>query len=354
MNPEQTQFFLNQRGSENALLLFLVICLSTASSVLAWNYQGHQVVAQIAYNHLDPQVKAKCDELLANVAVCGSSSTSFVASATWADQRCEAWTAPQHYINFPISLDGSPTDGVPYNPTNVVTAIRQYIPTLQNTNESPAAQATALRYLLHFVGDIHQPLHCTAAVWASNLDGDAGGNQFSIGGSLHSFWDGGGGYLTDGASAGSKATEIEAAYPYTLSIGAIPDPNDWAIEGWEIARTNTYVGVTNGFPPSATYSNRTQTTTAQLIAIGGQRLAKLLNTIFATGVPSITSATFTNGNCGLTWTAVAGRSYRVQWKQELSEAAWNDLTDIMSTTNSASFIDATVQAQRFYRVIVVN
>ena len=90
------------------------------------------------------------------------------------------------------------------------------------------------------------------------------------------------------------------------------------------------------------------------MAVGGQRLAKLLNTIFVTAAPSFTGATFTNGNCGITWTAVPGRSYRIQWKQELSQAAWNDLTDITGATNLASFIDATVQSQRFYRVIVVN
>jgi len=355
VNPAQTQFFVNRRTLKIGFLAFFLICMWPATSVLAWNSQGHMVIAQIAYNHLDPQVKAQCDTLLTNVAICGTTSTSFVNSSTWADQRCESWTSVQHYIDLPISLDTSPTNGVAYDPLNVVTAIRQHVATLQNTNATPGDQATALRYLIHFAGDIQQPLHCSTAVWASNLDGDAGGNQFSIGsGNLHAFWDAGGGYLTDGVSVSNKAAAVETAYPYALSIGAIPDPMDWAAEGQEIARTNTYVGVTNGFPVSGSYSNRTQATTVQRMAIGGQRLAKLLNTIFVTDAPTITGVTLTNGNCRMTWSAVSGRSYRVQWKQELNEAAWHDLTNVTSSTNSASMTDGPLQIQRFYRVTVVN
>jgi len=338
-------------------LIILFACLCVARPALAWNSQGHMVVAQIAYNHLDSEVKAKCNALLTIAAVCGSSSTSFVSSATWADQRCESGTSPQHYIDIPISLDGYPTNSVVDDPTNVVTAIQQEIAVLQNPASTPSDQAHALRYLLHFVGDITQPLHCSTGVTTNQPTGDAGGNGFSLGsgnGNLHSFWDGGGGYLNGGASVSSNAAEVEAAYPYTLSVGSIPDPMDWAIESWNIARTNTYVGITRGSLPSVAYTNKTQETTKQRMAIGGQRLAKLLNTIFVTNPPSITSVTLTNGSFLLSWGAVPGRSYRVQWKQQPDDATWIDLTDITASTNSVLFTDPVVQSQRFYRVIVVN
>ncbi len=336
------------------LLAGFCICFCLAPPVLAWNFLGHQVVAQIAYNHLDPEVKIICDNLLTNAVPCGTFSSSFITSSTWADGRCESGTAPQHYTDIWISLDGTTTNGLYDDPVNVVSAIQQHIATLQNPASNQTAKATALRYLIHFVGDIQQPLHCSAAVWASNPDGDAGGNQFSLGsGNLHSFWDSGGGYLSSG-TASSKAVDVETNYAYSFSIGLIPDPYDWAWEGREIARTNTYVGVTNGLPASASYSNRTQAATKQRMAIGGQRLAKLLSTILVTNAPSLTSVTFTNDNFGLSWTAVPGRIYRVQWKQQLSDPAWTDLTDVTTSTNSISFTEATIQTQRFYRVIVVN
>jgi hypothetical protein len=332
-------------------------CFCLARPVLAWNSQGHQVVARIAYNHLDPQVKTKCDALLTISAVCGSSSTSFVSSATWADQRCEAGTSSQHYIDIPISLDGGSITDFVYDATNVVAAIQQEIATLQDPTATTNNQATALRYLLHFVGDIQQPLHCSTGVTTNAPFDDAGGNGFSLGsgGQLHSFWDGGGGYLTDGASVSTKAADVEAAYPYTKSVGSIPDPMDWAMEGHEIARTNTYVGITRNFPPSVSYTDSTKATAKQRMAMGGQRLAKLLNTIFVTNAPVIASATVTNDNFGFSWSSVSGRTYRVQWKQQLEDAVWNDLTDITASTNSTSFSEAIAgKQQQFYRAIVVN
>ena len=338
------------------LLIILCACFCLSHRVLAWNSTGHQVIAQLAYNHLDSEVKAKCDALLTNLPNCGTVSYTFVSDSTWADQRCESGTSGEHYIDLPISLDGYPTNGATIGNPNVVTALNQYIATLQNANATQTAQATALRYVLHFAGDIEQPLHCSNGITTNNYpSGDGGGNGFSLGhGSLHSFWDGGGGYLTDGVPISNKVAAIEAAYPYTLSVGAIPDPMVWAQEGFDVARTNTYVGVTNGSPASASYSNRTQATTVWRMAVGGQRLAKLLSTIYVTNAPTLTSVTLTNDSFNLLWSAVPGRSYRVQWKQQPGDATWNDLADVTASTNSASFSDPVGETQRFYRVIVVN
>ena len=339
-------------------LTCLCACSCLPRTVLAWGSQGHMVVAQIAYNHLDPEVKAKCDTLIAASVPCGSSSHTFVSDSTWADQRCEAGTSPQHFIDLPISLDGGSITGFVYDVTNnVVTAIQQEIATLQNPTATQASQATALRYLIHFVGDIQQPLHCSTGVTTNQPFDDAGGNGFSFGsgnGQLHSFWDSGGGYL-NGGSVSTKAADIEAIYPYTKSVGTIPDPMDWAIEGHEIARTNTYVGITRNFPPSVSYTNSTQATTKQRMAIGGQRLAKLLNTIFVTNAPVVASATVTNDNFDFSWSSVSGRTYRVQWKDQITDAVWSNLTDITASTNSTSFSESTAgKQQRIYRAIVVN
>lgn len=337
------------------LLTGLVVCLAAWQSASGWNSVGHQVVAQIAYNHLDPEVKAKCDALIALPVVCGSSSHTFVSDSVWADQRCESWTSPQHYLDIPISLDGTSTNGVVYNPTNVVTAIRQYLAMLQDPSASTTNQAKALRYIIHFVGDIEQPLHCSTGVTASQTSGDGGGNSFSIGsGSLHSFWDGGGGYLPTGASVSSLANDVETLYPYSFSVGAIPDPMDWAVESWNISRTNTYVGITNGVSPSASYTAMTQAITKQRMAAGGQRLAKLLNTIFVTNAPPLISVTMPNGNFAFTWGSVSGRTYRVQSKAQPTDPAWSDVIDITAQSGSVTFTNPATQPQQYYRAIVVN
>ncbi len=154
------------------LMLGCCICCVFSRAALAWNFPGHMVVAQLAHNHLDSEVRAKCDALLKVPGLCSSSTNdTFVSAAVWADSRCEAGTSPQHYIDFPISLDGSPTDGVVYNPTNAATAITAHIQMLQNPASDVTNQARSLRYLIHFVGDIQQPMHCSTGVTSKSARG---------------------------------------------------------------------------------------------------------------------------------------------------------------------------------------
>jgi hypothetical protein len=335
----------------------------------AWNAEGHMVVAQIAYKHLDSEVKAKCDVLIAVTLPNKSASTSnFVTAACWADDfKSSLGSGIWHYIDLPFSLDGTSTNGVDPGTTNVVWAINQSIATLRNPNSTQTDQATALRYLIHFVGDVEQPLHSSTAVFASRPTGDDGGNGFYLNGdwsNLHSLWDAGGGYLKDSVSRpldtsgklilSNKVAAIETAYPYTNSIGAIPNPMDWAVEGCGLAKTVCYVGIVNNGTPSAAYTNTAQATTRQRMAIGGQRLAKLLGSIFVTNSPSLNALTVSNGTYRFSWSAVTNRSYRVQWKSQLNAATWNDLTDVTATNNAVTFSDPATQTQRYYRVVVVN
>jgi hypothetical protein len=295
-------------------------------------------------------------------------TSNFVTSASWADDfKTQLGTAIWHYIDLPFSLDGTTTNGFPPASFDVVRAINQCVAVLQDPAQPLANQATALRYLIHFVGDIEQPLHCSTAISAAHPGGDGGGNSFNITGTwnnLHSLWDAGGGYLSDSVSRPlsaasyaiitSKVAAVEAAYPYPVSIGSIPDPMTWAQEGWGLAKTVSYVGITNGTSPTASYLSTAQSTTIQRMAIGGQRLAKLLATIYVTNAPPLISATITNNNFGLSWGAVTGRIYRVQWKQQPTDPTWTDQTDITVSNTSVTFTDPVLQPQRFYRVIVVN
>ena len=351
-------------------LICLCACFCFCRSVLAWDAEGHMVVAQIAYNHLDPAVKAQCDALIA-VPVYHSSSinSNFVTASAWADDIKSFTSAysDSHYIDIPISLDGYPTNGVVNDPSNVVAAISQCITKLQDSTQSLSNQATALRFLIHFCGDITQPLHCSTGVTTNQPAGDSGGNSFNLTGTwnnLHSLWDAGGGYLSDSvtrpftptsqAIITNKAAAVEALYPYALSIGSIPSSAAWSTDSWVIAQTVTYIGITNGTSPTASYLSTAMATTQQRMAIGGQRLAKLLNTIYVTNAPPLISASVTNGNFGLSWGSVSGRSYRVQWKQQMTDTNWTDLTDFTASTNSILFTDSLTQTQRFYRVIIVN
>src|SRR5947209_6727275 len=111
------------------------------------------VVAQLAYNHLDPATKTQCDNLIAvPLAYASTSSSNFVTSASWADDfKTQLGSGIWHYIDIPISLDGTPTNGVGTASFDVVRAIRQCVSVLQDPNAVPTNKATCLRYLIHFV-----------------------------------------------------------------------------------------------------------------------------------------------------------------------------------------------------------
>jgi S1/P1 Nuclease len=348
------------------LLAGIFIFLNVLNYARAWNAEGHMVTAQIAYDHLTPMAKARCDALIAVPLTFSSTGTSnFVTAAAWADDfKTQLGTAIWHYIDIPISLDGTSTSGVAADSFDVVRAINLCITNLQDAAASESNRAVSLRYLVHFVGDIEQPLHCSTGVTASMPGGDAGGNDFSITGqwdNLHSLWDAGGGFLTDSISrplttAGSntlnaKVMTVEAAYPYDYgtNLGAIPDPMTWALESWNLARTNAYVNITRSAAPSTTYLNTTMATTEQRMATGGHRLADLLNTLFMS--PTLTAVSLPSGNFKFSWNAVSNTTYRVQWKSQLSDAAWTDLTTIIAASNSAAFTEASGPTQRFYRLV---
>ncbi|HKI70663.1 MAG TPA: S1/P1 nuclease [Verrucomicrobiae bacterium] len=352
----------------NKFVTGLCVLLFSSHPVRAWNAEGHMIIAQIAYNHLNPDVKAKCDSFIAVPLTYSSSGTStFVTAAAWADDfKSKLGTGEWHYIDLPFSLDGTPTTGVAVASFDVVQAINLCIATLQNPGETQSNQAVSLRYLLHFVGDIQQPLHCSTAVTASRPGGDAGGNGFYINGdwsNLHSLWDSGGGYLTDSlyrplSASGqnilnAKVAAVEAAYPYDYSahVGNIPDPMNWAEESLDLAQTVAYVSITRNTSPSTAYLNTAMATTEQRMAAGGHRLADLLNTIFAPNPITLTLLSPADGSFSFSWNAIPNSTYHVQWKQQLSDPTWNELTNISATSNSISFSEERTESQRFYRVV---
>jgi len=348
----------------------VLVFLALIPTARAWNAEGHMVVAQIAYNHLEPDVKARCDALIAvSIPSFTSSSTStFVTAACWADDfKSSLGTGIWHYIDIPFSLDGTPTNGVVADTFDVVRAINMCVATLQNPAANQSTQAVCLRYLIHFVGDVQQPLHASTAVSAAYPQGDAGGNDFTVkgfGGELHALWDEGGGFLTDSVSRplsttaaktlSNKAALVESIYPYdyTTNLNIVQDPIIWAREGWSLAQTVSYVGITQGATPSASYLNSATNTTILRMAQGGHRLADLLNTIMGTNAVTLRSLVCSNGLCAFSWNGLTNRTYRVQWKQNLYDPTWNDLTNIPSPGNQPVIIsDVMSQPQRFYRVI---
>jgi hypothetical protein len=160
--------------------LLLVVFGSFAPSAWGWGCQGHQIVAFIAEKHLNSNARAMVLQILAAGPIgpdlrryCGDSGLdAFVDSSTWADDEraVRPDTAGWHFLDIPR---GQPAgDIAPYCPAPascITGAIDDQLAVLRNTGAGVQARADALRYIIHFFGDLHQPLHATT-------NDDRGGN----------------------------------------------------------------------------------------------------------------------------------------------------------------------------------
>ncbi len=254
----------------------------------SWNFIGHAVIAQIAYDNLTPKAKTTVNKLVATFATAYPKTTTFQRLAAWPDNirqdGMSAFTA-WHFINLPFSPDKS---HLPYySQQNIVWAIAQFQKTLA-TAKQPFNKALALAFLTHFVGDIEQPLHCANRITAALPHGDRGGNLYVIKSAyatnLHSLWDQGLGlYVFNKHHVVSKQVLalshiIEQRYSQATLKKALMDnnPYHWAKHSFYIAKYFAYSTPENK-QPSSKYIAKGQKIVMRQTALAGYRLAIMLN-----------------------------------------------------------------------------
>jgi S1/P1 Nuclease len=285
-----------------------VICLIliTPTLSLSWGAGGHMMTAQIAFDRLNPRAKAQARKLLAiqiNPAAVTAKSTNFINAAHWADDlrpfaEFDSFKA-LHFIDTPFSDDGTALPTVP--PPDIVTALEENVNILK-TSTDDNARAQALRFIIHFVGDIHQPLHCATRVSSALPDGDRGGNSVNLkipqpngtmkSTNLHSYWDGGIGTfpktgpnfapppLSEIPRAAALAMRGNPATDRALNLRNPTDFAAWAGESHQLAKDVAYKGITNNGTPTAAYNLKATRVVRKRVAWGGYRLAALLNSIW--------------------------------------------------------------------------
>jgi hypothetical protein len=163
-------------------LLLLVLC-ALGSQAFAWGLQGHQVIANVAWQALTPKSRDEVSQLLAL-----EPGQTLESIATWADEHRSPATSSWHYVNFPRNSCKFEPERDCAGGQCVVGAIEKNLSVLAS-NADDKARLKALKYLVHLVGDIHQPLH-------AGYKDDRGGNTYSLRAfmrqsNLHSVWDSG-------------------------------------------------------------------------------------------------------------------------------------------------------------------
>jgi S1/P1 Nuclease len=165
-------------------------CIFCVSPAYPWWETGHRTVARIAAAHLTSAARTRIARILSVSDTADAVADALSIASTWADEtKAETKTGAWHYID--LALQDKKSD-IPARckDNNCVTArIRIFAAQLSShTPNAPASQLDALRYLVHFVGDIHQPLHAVS-------DADLGGNCEQIdppidtAKNIHAIWD---------------------------------------------------------------------------------------------------------------------------------------------------------------------
>jgi hypothetical protein len=243
-----------------------------------WGNEGHEIVATVAATILSQDSPATLDKVKAILATEDGkpwtpqwNQTDIAAEATWADfcreksEKCKKITEEWHFVNtdfdHPNFAAVCPNHAPPPGeasmgpPDCVIDKIEQFTKELANPHTSPAERLLALKFLLHFVGDIHQPLHAITRTDPQIGHEDRGGNCVGIlrGHAteplrLHSYWD------TELVQFALKKNVNEAAAALMPLVTANKQKwsggsaADWANESYALGHSTAYHGVIDTNP----------------------------------------------------------------------------------------------------------
>jgi hypothetical protein len=269
-----------------------------ASNAHAWWCNPHMFVAGIAQNDLDNNTTKWTEPLISYLSDSYPLSTTFEEAACWADDlkdmgvmANEEW----HFSTFAVVQEAI-WQSVPAvrNDSEVVWAIGNSINVLKSSKAVMQDKSRYLAFLIHFVGDLHQPLHL-ATMFSREFTppiGDRGGNFWTISGepqkNLHMFWDSGLN-LWDGdqerplnsstqAWVDQWVSKITTQYPRSSFTDELKqeNPRDWVSTAYQYALSNVYTTPVDGTPSEA-YINAGRDVAMRQVAIAGYRLADILN-----------------------------------------------------------------------------
>jgi len=249
------------------MLLSLLVGAFSCQSALAWGCKGHQTVALIAEKRLTPGARQFVKKLLTENPAdpqlkryCGNTTRDLMADAsTWADDvRGTAKNGPWHYIDIPRGVSRAPLAQFCGSDGCVTQAITEQLAILNDKTKDPRTRSDALRYIIHFVGDLHMPLHATT-------NNDEGGNCVpvrylrrwpqqngnSLTPNLHALWDTA---ILERDMEGAEPPEY-ANFLGLIFAGEIPNwqaagvhIDDWAWESHALAENIVYGALTPKVP----------------------------------------------------------------------------------------------------------
>jgi S1/P1 nuclease len=315
-----------QRLLASAVMVLLIG--AATSPAQAWDSFGHMLIAYVAYQDLTASTKVKVNALVrmnpdyktwlkwlpAGTSKKDRDAMLFMIAATWPDQiksdlayrsdgdhggnRPEGSPDPSgnhgysdklrhkywHFVDTPFAQDGSALPPIPTPHAGERIALFRGV---LGSTAAAGLKSYDLVWLLHLVGDVHQPLHCVTRVSAASPQGDDGGNEVKLSchdcaANLHSYWD----------ELPGKAVSIQTAIePAIAAAKALPkadpqttaksDEKEWIAESVQAAQEAAYqppiAAGAGPFSLTSTYESTAAKVAVERVALAGARLARLLN-----------------------------------------------------------------------------
>jgi len=162
------RFVASEMTSRSLCRLFTaVLCALSVNGAKAWGTEGHRLVVLIAEEHISVVARERLNELLAV-----EPGATLESISTWADEVRSPSTSKWHYVNFPRGSCTYVADRDCPDGQCVVAALERQAAIL-HSDASSERRLKALKYLVHFVADVHQPLH-------AGFGDDRGGNRYQV------------------------------------------------------------------------------------------------------------------------------------------------------------------------------
>jgi hypothetical protein len=269
----------------SVLLTSFLALIVVTSDCQAWNATGHMTIALIAYRRLDASTRSKVDAILrshpAYTEFKGKQPTNFADEGAWVFMMASTWpdvikdrnnpfhatydpddssARPgsfhkgihdvEHFVDQPFEQGG--TTGKAPGPRTILTYLPENLAKLKMGGDDKD-MAVALSWIIHLMGDLHQPLHCTSRFSPEFPDGDQGGNLFVVmppeGNrpvALHAYWDGMLGSTKNAPTINRQANSIlgddDLKREKLDELKTNTTPKDWAKECFQLAVDFVYQG----------------------------------------------------------------------------------------------------------------
>ncbi|UVK38745.1 S1/P1 nuclease [Mesorhizobium sp. AR10] len=272
----------------------ILITLAFPEAALAWGASGHSIIAEIAQRRLSASAAANVENLIGHASLASISSWADDYKFTSVGSKTKRW----HFVDFDIAEENPSTAEACKLESEgdcLILALNREVARLADPALPPLARQNSLRFVVHLMGDLSQPFHC------SEHAGDGGGNGVKVdfvgkypdgkeakfSGNLHKLWDD----ILIEAHAFSWGAYLEEIETTVIPNLAVSDQRydhifDWAKECHQVGRRayamlpagwESVVGAGGPIALDAKYQQSVQGTLDQQLAIGGLRLAAVLN-----------------------------------------------------------------------------